>query len=927
VLAAWVIVVVSAAYLGLLFGIARYADRRADAGRSLVSSGWVYSLSLAVYATSWTFYGSVGRAASTGYGFLPIYLGPTLTFAVGWLVVRKIIRVSRQRRITSLADFASARYGNSALLGALVTVVAVIGIVPYIALQLKAVSNTFSIVWRYPDLGTPGGHPPMGQDTGLYVALLLALFAILFGTRHLDASERHEGMVAAVAFESIVKLVAFLAVGVFVTFGLYGGLGDLFGRAAADPATAALFTLAPETGYGSWLWLIVLSMLAVLLLPRQWQVAVVENVDERHVARASWLFPLYLLVINLFVLPIALAGLLRFGTGSVDPDAFVLALPMADGRPLLALAVFIGGLSAATAMVIVETVALATMVSNSLILPVLLRRSRSRSRSRGYVGRRGVGGLALTARRLAIVAIVLLGYAYFRLAAEASLVSIGLVSFAAVAQFAPAILGGLYWRGGGRGGALCGLAGGFTVWAYTLVVPDLVRAGYLPADLLLRGPWGLRLLRPENLFGLAGADRISHAMLWSMMVNIGCYVGVSLLGRPGPAEYAHAAAFVDALRQPADAAGARLWRGSARVAELRGLLERYLGAEGAHDALARYLAGRNLARLPDDDETADADLVHHVEKSLAGAVGTASARVLVASVVHEEPLGVGEVIEILDEASQVRAYSRELERKSAELEAATAELRAANDRLREVDRMKDDFVSTVTHELRTPLTSIRAFSEILLDNPDLDVADRRRYLDIVAAETARLTRLINHVLDLAKIESGTAEWRIGDVDLTALVHDAVAEATSLFTVKGAQLDVRVPAAVPPVAADADRVMQVLLNLLANAAAYCDPQRGRATVEVYAVDDMARVNIHDNGSGIDSDQQSVIFERFRRGGGAVAGRPPGTGLGLTISRDIVQRMGGNLWVASVPGQGATFSFILPLSDSRGNDGRRSGEAES
>jgi len=919
VLNSGVIVGVSAAYLGLLFAIARYADRRADAGRSLVSSGWVYSLSLAVYATSWTFYGSVGRAASTGVGFLPIYLGPTIAFAAGWVVVRKIIRVSRQRRITSLADFASARYGNSALLGALVTVIAVVGIVPYIALQLKAVSNTFSILRRYPEITPPAelGQPPVLQDTGLYVALLLTLFAILFGTRHVDASERHEGMVAAVAFESIVKLVAFFAVGLFVSFGVFGGPGDLLRRAATDPETAKLFTLTPETGYGSWMWLVVLSMLAVLLLPRQWQVAVVENVDERHVARASWLFPLYLLVINLFVLPIALAGLLRFGSGSVDPDAFVLALPMAEGQPVLALVVFIGGLSAATAMVIVETVALATMVSNSLILPGLLRGGVR------HLGRRGVGSLALAVRRVTIVAVVLLGYAYFRFAGEASLVSIGLVSFAAVAQFAPAVLGGLYWRGGTRTGALAGLLGGFTVWAYTLVVPDLVRAGYLPADLLEHGPWGAGLLRPESLLGLAGLDRISHAMIWSMLVNIGLYVALSLRGRGDPAEYAQAAAFVDALRQPADATGARLWRGSARVADLRGLLERYLGPADAPEALARYLAGRGLTHLPADEATADDDLVHHVETVLAGAVGTASARILVASVVHEEPLGVGEVIQILDEASQVRAYSRELERKSAELEAATAELRAANERLRELDRMKDDFVSTVTHELRTPLTSIRAFSEILLDNPDLDLADRRRYLEIVAAETARLTRLINQVLDLAKIESGAAEWRIGAVDLAALVRDAAAEAGQLFTGKGAELEVRVPAAVPPVAADTDRVMQVMLNLLANAATHCDPADGRAFVAVEVADGTARVDVHDNGPGIAPEQQSVIFERFRQDDSkASAGRPGGTGLGLSISREIVQRMGGRLWVSSTPGHGATFSFTLPLSAKAAGPGAKS-----
>jgi signal transduction histidine kinase len=556
------------------------------------------------------------------------------------------------------------------------------------------------------------------------------------------------------------------------------------------------------------------------------------------------------------------------------------------------------------------------MVSNSLVAPGLLRRGAR------YVGRRGVGGLVLAVRRVTIVVVVLLGYAYFRLAGEAfALVSIGLVSFAAVAQFAPALLGGVYWRGGSRRGALAGLVGGFAVWAYTLPLPTLVRAGWLSPDLLDRGPWGIGLLRPERLFGLDNMDPITQSMVWSMLVNVGCYVGVSLLGRRSPAEYAQAASFADALRQPAGGAGARLWRGRAQVADLGGLLERYLGPDAAREALQPYLSRHGLTRLPDVGP-ADVDLIEHVETVLASAVGTASARVLVASVVDEEPLGVDEVIQILDEASQVRAYSRELERKSRQLEAATAELRAANERLRELDRLKDDFVSTVTHELRTPLTSIRAFSEILLDNPDLAVADRQRYLEIVAAETARLTRLINQVLDLAKIESGTAEWRIGAVDLGSLVRDAAAEAAQLFAGKGACLEVQVPAAVPPVAADADWVVQVLLNLLANAAKFCDPERGWVRVEVRVADSVARVDVQDNGPGIGPGPQAVIFERFRQGGDAAAGRPAGTGLGLPISREIVERMGGRLWVESVPGQGATFSFTLPLSGTPDGPGAES-----
>ena len=369
----WLIFVTSFGYLCLLFAIAYYGDKRADAGRSLIANPYIYALSIAVYCTSWTFYGSVGRAASSGVGFLPIYLGPTLMFTLGWFVLRKIIRISKLNHITSIADFVSSRYGKSHLLGGLVTVIAVVGILPYISLQLKAVSTSFNVILHYPEVIVQAGlaGSPLHADTALYVALLLAMFTILFGTRTIEATEHHQGMVAAIAFESVVKLLAFLAVGVFVTFGMFDGPGDLFGRAAALPELRRLMTL--EGAGGNWVALTALAMMAIICLPRQFQVAVVENTDESHLNKAMWLFPLYLLAINVFVLPIAFGGLLRFPGGGVDADTFVLALPMAEESPWLALFVFIGGLSAATAMVIVATIALSTMVSNDLVMPVLLR--------------------------------------------------------------------------------------------------------------------------------------------------------------------------------------------------------------------------------------------------------------------------------------------------------------------------------------------------------------------------------------------------------------------------------------------------------------------------------------------------------------------------------------------------------------------------
>ena len=906
----WVIAVTSFAYLGLLFAIAYYADKRADAGRSLIANPYIYALSLAVYATAWTFYGSVGRAASDGVGFLPIYIGPTLMIALWWLVMRKVLRISKENRITSLADFIASRYGKSALLGGVVTVIAVVGILPYISLQLKAVSNSFTIVLQYPEIVMPAkvGAIPILQDTALWAALILAVFTILFGTRHLYSAEHHEGMVAAIAFESLVKLLAFLAVGVFVTFGIYDGFGDVFSRAASDGALRPLLTPLEGVagGYASWVWLTVLSMLAIMFLPRQFQVTVIENTDEKHLNKAIWLFPLYMLAINVFVLPLAFGGRLHFPDGSVDADTFVLTLPMAEKQEWLALLVFIGGLSAATGMVIVETIALSTMACNDLVMPVLLRMRSLRLNERA-----DLTGLLLGIRRGSILLILLLGFLYFRLAGEAyALVSIGLISFAAVAQFAPAALGGIFWKGGTRRGALAGLVAGFAVWSYTLLLPALARSGWLPLGLLEQGPFGIALLKPLQLFGLSGLDQITHAMLWSMLANLGAYVLVSLLDSPSAEEHRQASLFVDVFKRSGDAAGARFWRGTASASDLHNVLARFLGAEAADDTFRGY-ARRKGVLWPEQPLSADAEFVHHVETQLAGAIGAASAHIMVASVVKEEALTLEEVRTMLDEASQIIVYSHRLEQKSQELERATQELRAANERLTELDRLKDDFVSTVSHELRTPLTSIRSFTEILHDNPDLEVAERARFLSIVIKETERLTRLINQILDVSKLESGRAEWHESLVDMREVIEDTVAATSQLFKERDVRLVKRLPEAVPKVLADLDRVVQVVLNLLSNAVKFIEPGRGLVEIALIEEHGFLRVDVRDNGPGIRIEDQEVIFDKFRQAGDTLTGKPQGSGLGLHISRRIIEHCGGRMWVSSRPGEGACFSFTLPL----------------
>ncbi len=889
----------SLAYLALLFAVAAWGDRRAAQGRSVVANAWAYALSMAVYCTAWTYFGSVGRAAASGVWFLPIYLGPTLAMVLAWTLLRKMIRIARRYRITSIADFIASRYGKSPLLAGGVTLITVVGIVPYIALQLKAIATGYALMTT--PLGTPLAPPgPWWQDGTFYAALVLAAFTMLFGTRHHDSTERHEGMVAAIAFESIVKLLAFLAVGVFVTWGLYAGPMDLFDRVAAVPELQRLLTIGSADGrgqpfaYAQWFALTLLAGLSVIFLPRQFQVMVVENVDERHLKRAAWVFPAYLWLINLFVLPIAFGGLLYFGPGAAtvaQADAFVLSLPLAEGAHALALLVFIGGLSAATGMIIVEAIAVSTMVCNDLVLPLLLRRGAA------------LGGdptrWLLRIRRVAILLLLLLGYLYFHLAGEAyALVSIGLISFAAVAQFAPAALGGMVWKGGTQRGALAGLGLGFALWAYTLMLPSLARSGWFPAGSMNDGPFGIALLRPEALFGLQGLDGLTHSLFWSLLGNVAAYVGVSLWRAPSAREASQAALFVDV--GSGDGADPAFWRGRAAVADLLPLAERFLGPARAQQLFAGYAQRAGVTRVA--DIPADAQLVQFVETQLAGAIGSASARAMVASVVQEEPLALDDVLRILDESRQ---------------------LRAANASLQSLDRLKDDFMSSVTHELRTPLTSIRALAELMADDPQMATAQRQQFLGIVVAETKRLSRLVNQVLDLAKIESGHAEWHNSDIDLRALCTQAAQAMAPLLQEQGTQLDLVLPERVPLLRADADRLMQVLLNLLGNAAKFVPRPGGRITLRLLAGADAATVQVQDNGPGVPPGQRTLIFERFQQG--RLAGqRPAGTGLGLPISRQIVEHYGGRITLRTDAAQGACFEFSLPWRQKDAHAGDKRGD---
>ena len=644
----WIVIAVALAYIGLLFLIASYGDRSRGLGRDGRARLLIYPLSLAIYCTSWTFFGSVGLASRTGFDFLTIYIGPVLMIGLFSPLLMRIVRLAKAQNITSIADFIAARYGKGQAVAATVALIAIVGTIPYIALQLKAVSSSLETILAHITSATEVTRPLLG-DIALFVALSMATFAVLFGTRHIDATEHQDGLMLAVATKSIVKLVAFLAVGIFVTFWMFDGPVALFNEAMHRPATAAIFTREPRID--TLVAMTLLSFVAIILLPRQFHVAVVENNNEGEIKRAAWLYPLYLVLINLFVVPIALAGLLTFPAGKVDSDMFVLALPLQSGSSFFTIVAFVGGLSAATAMVIVELVALSIMVSNDLVMPLVLQRREALIR-----GRENIGSLLLTVRRIAIFAILLFAYVYYRSAGEAQLASIGLLSFAAIAQLAPAFFGGLLWRRATAAGAIAGMTAGFLVWAYTLLLPTLSDIGVIGERILTEGPLGLSMLRPQHLFGLE-LPPLVHGVVWSLLLNILCYVAFSLRRAPSPIERLQANTFVPSDFTPI-APSFRLWRSSVTVEELTSTVARYLGEERTRSAFESF-AGAQRISLESKDE-ADFRLVRYAEHILASAIGGASSRLVLSLLLRKRTVSTKAALKLLDDANAAIQYNREI---------------------------------------------------------------------------------------------------------------------------------------------------------------------------------------------------------------------------------------------------------------------------
>ena len=641
----WVVVIIAIAYVTLLFVIASAGDKRASLRNKAQPRPFIYALSLAIYCTSWTFFGSVGLAAERGWEFLAIYVGPMVVFLFGMPLITRAVRLAKSEKITSIADFLGARYGKSWAVASTATLIATIGAIPYIALQLKAISGSVSLMVEHYS-GSPPSFTPFVSDISLVVAMLLALFAVLFGTRHADATEHQDGLVLAVAIESIVKLVAFLAVGLVVTYWLFGGPGDMLLRFAADPQVDRAMSYG--TSLGTWLVTTIISGFAILMLPRQFYVTIVENRSESELRTAAWVFPAYLVAINLFVLPIAFAGLVMVGSRT-SSDLYVLSLPLLGGHDLLAMIAFVGGLSAATAMVIVETVALAIMISNDIVIPVFVRRFQ-KSRA---LQNEDWSALILNVRRISIFVILFVAFLYYRESTnQARLSSIGLMSFAAIAQFAPAFIGGLIWRGANARGATLGMTAGIVVWAYTLLLPSLAAPD---ASIVVHGLFGWEALRPQGLLGTV-AEPLNHGVLWSLSVNLVFFIFGSLSRPSVPLERIQASIFVP--RDTGPMPNLKRFRTAITVNDLKDTISRYLGVERTERSFLTFQAANGVTLA--GNEQAGMDVIRFSEQLLASAVGAASARLILSLLFKRNDRDSRDTFQLLDDATEALQHNRDL---------------------------------------------------------------------------------------------------------------------------------------------------------------------------------------------------------------------------------------------------------------------------
>jgi Na+/proline symporter/signal transduction histidine kinase len=887
----WLILGVLIVYLVVLFAVAHWSEKSRN--NKWANNPYVYSLSLAVYCSAWTYYGSTGLAAQSGLNYLTTYIGPIIIIPLWIIVLRRIIRISRVNKVSSIADFISLRHGNSRLLGALVSIICICGILPYIALQLKAISETIHVVTH------TSSADNIFEDTTTYVAIVLAIFASYYGTRDVDASERRKGIITAVALESVLKLFFFILVGVYVTFFVFDGFEDIYSQAKVLSNFQELNTIGGLPQAINWFFLCVLSAFAIFLLPRQFQMAVIENKRESHIHTAIWFLPLYLLLFNIFVFPIAWGGNILFEGKEINSDFYALLIPQLFDNTFIETLVFLGGFSAAISMIIVSCIGLSTMLSNNVLIPY------------GFLGALKSGELEenekriVNIRRIGIFSIIITAFLIYRFfVLDYNLVSIGMISFVIISQLAPIFFGSLVWRRGSLQGAIAGLIVGFLVCCYTLIIPTAF-SGSETLNFVEFGPFGIEILKPFQLLGMNYLDPIPHALFWSLFANLFVFMAVSVSFKGNYRERNYAEMYIGIDQYITNHENAFIWRGTAYKRDIEKVLIRILGESRTQRAMRIF---QLKYKVDANQELADSRLIKFSENLLTGHIGTASAKILISSVVKEEKVSLTEVLEILEESKENIIINKKLTETSKELERLSAKLKSANEELMLKDKQKDEFLDTVTHELRTPITAIRAASEILHDDDDTPEEIRQKFLQNIISESDRLNRLIDKILDLEKFETGKQKLHLGEYEVKSTLEKALNPLMHLIKQKNIDLKLEIPENRNPVELDEERIIQVLNNLISNSIKFADPEKGKIAIEINQTETQTSFSVFNNGKSIPEEDLHAIFDKFFQSSQQTIKKPIGTGLGLAISQQIIEAHQGKIWAENLK-DGVKFTFVL------------------
>lgn len=889
----YLLIVIILVYLGFLFFIAYWAEKNKTS--KLVKSPYIYALSLAVYCSAWTYYGSIGVAARSGIEFLAIYLGPVIAAPLWIYILQKIVRLSKVYNISSIADFISLRYGNNRSVGAIVTLICALSIIPYISLQLKAVSESFNILSGKDILYSSSLN--LFSDTTFYIAMLLAIFAAFYGTINYDASHQKRGLFFAISVESIIKLAVFLLIGIYICFYIFNSPAEIVSKASSEFDVEKLTQINDLESGLNWWFTIFLSFMAIFLLPRQFQASVVEYKNKKQFTKAIWFFPLYLLLFNVFVIFIAFAGRLELGEHT-NGDYYSILLPLHFDDIVLATIVFIGGFSAIISMVVVSTLALSTMLSNNLIIPYgFIKVFKKQEHEKNQKTIKNI-------RRISVFSLITLAFLLYKFFnPQTPLFSIGLLSFLLVAQLAPSFFIGLFWNRGSATGAKTGMLVGLAIVLITYVLPFFETTPFNNANIQEAGFSTLFTFQFQQI---AFLNPINSCLFWSLCFNVFFFMVISLVKKGNYRERNYGEVFVNSSSAINMKEDSFVWKGDANTLEIFGIWKQFIGEKRAFRALDIFKKRYKIQTIGDK---ADARFINFSEKLLTGAIGSASSRILINTVAEEHEVSLVEVLSILEENKKALEENKLLTQKSVQLFKLTEALKHANKTLKKQDKLKDDFLNAVAHELKTPITSIQASGEVLKDNPDIDEFTRQQFLDNIISDTERITKLINDILNLEKLASGREKLQIEHHNIYEYLQKSISIINPIAIKKGVaiQLEESENFLIP---FDKDKMIQVFVNILSNALKFVQPKTGKIQISIQDDDDYTKIIVSDNGSGIPEIDQPYIFDKFYQSDQQAFKKNEGSGFGLAICKQIIELHHGKIYVDKSYVGGASFIIEIP-----------------